>query len=197
MATATIPDDAAAFVNQIGTLELEEVPYRQPVIDGTTSIPADIADAMDSLLAGAVERKGKQEIYTMYDKFGIPSRVDGLRVTMMLKERDPRTGKPIFYARVPADAPKVVEIDVADTAAIEKLVKSKQSILAAGRCDACGKLIAENPHMVTPMPLKDTEDAFWRVNQLKFPHMYKRHRQVIPRFYRDKQLRDALLEFAK
>lgn len=189
-------DDIRGFVQAMGALETEEVPYRADVLAGTKAIPADIAGAIESLLDGAVEKKGKQEIYTMYDQYGIPSKVDGLRISMMLREKNPSTGKPVFYARPPADAPRIVVVDPDDLVQVDALIKGGEAILVAGRCNGCNKMIAENPHLVRPMRLTDREDAWWRVNQMKFPHMRSRHPMLLPRVYRNKEQRDALTDAA-
>jgi hypothetical protein len=128
----------------------------------------------------------------MYDKFGIPSRVDGLRIQMMLREKDPQTGKPLFYARPPAGLPRQIILDPTDLETVDALVASKEAILVGGRCEGCGKPIAENPHQVRPSAIRDREDAEWRVDQMNVPHMMKRHPMTLFRVYRDKERREML-----
>lgn len=190
-------DDVQEFLEQIGTLEMEERPYQPRVLAGTEAIPEDIADAVESLISGAVERVAKSKIFTMYDKFGIPSKVSSERASMMLQDRNPKTGERTFFSKPPKTAPKTVILDLDDTAAIDTLIASKEPVLLGGNCPTCGKPIAENPHMVQPARIKDHEDAMWRVYTMTFPHMFKRHRFDIPRHFRDKELRDSLLGFVR
>lgn len=166
-------------------VDIEEVPYRAPVIAGTEVVDDEIASIVDGLLDNAVERRGKHKFYTVYDKHGTPSKVLQEQLNNRLNERT-KNGSKVFFAKPPKDAPKVLETAGPDDGVV----------LLKVQCQECNKWIVENPEWHRPRKVTDNENLQWRKDLLLFPHMWMRHRSRIPLAFPNKERREELAQFA-
>lgn len=178
MAKDTAVED---FLANVGSGAVETVPFKPQkadlTIEGSEAIPQELADALEGVLETTIEKRSKQQWYTIYDKYGIPSKVNADRLQAVLREANPKTGERYFFSRKPATAPPLVTV--------------------VCPVPICRKTLSENPWAMNGgMPVDDSEDEKWRQDGLLFPHMYRRHRTQVPRYFRDEKRREELYRYA-
>lgn len=178
------------YLDKRDTETTEYAPYQPRPLDGTAVIPDDVVEGINALLNTAVEKKTKQTMYTMYDKYGLPWKVTGDRLTMMLQEKT-EAGERMFFATVPQTAP------VRADSPTDKQIKDRVPVLLQVKCPICpNKIIPENPWTLNgAQPVIDRDDEAWRKDIMLFQHIYKRHKNQVPRYFRDKDRRDDLARF--
>lgn len=162
-------DPAQQFLAQRQDINIKRVSYT------AKEIPEDLAAALDGLAQSVTTTATDGEPFTVYDEFGLPSQCPSDKLVGILQEKNPKTGKPFFYARRPTGIPE----------------------LLVAVCPQCGKQMHESPYNVGAGRVLTEPQKDWRVKVMIYRHMSAREPSYIPMFFPDRDERADLEKFAR